>query len=727
MRGLFGGTWVGDGAESIEEVAPEVARAMADAPRLEAAALEVDGATLVAFDAKGEHHVRYALDLEGAAPLSSLDGRGPEALAALAKLAALVAALHARGEVHGELTGDAVRVGQGGAVALLRCARRLPPGALLAARLRAGASSAIVAYAAPEVALGRTPTVASDVYGLAALVFEAVTSSAPLGQLDLSGARSGPLAALAAVVERALAAAPEARPSASALAASLAEASRPGAHAPADGAAARSQPGASAPGGGDAAPRPMPPMTPEVRARAEGMSGILAVLLALGGVCVLVGALWLVTVTWSALGSGGRLALLALLTAGVAGVGSGLERRGFSRSGRAITLVALELVWVCGGYALDLADLSSSGAWALFSAVMTALAFGLSGARDSLVFALAAGLHFPVFEAVFGAWLRTGSRVGPALFAFALAGLAAGLAAIGARWRGPKLGLPFAAHAALAASGSALYAAGLALDDETRVFGTAWTYLLLALGVAAAVRLAAPWSALASLAVALVLAVAPSVMAVPPDQPRAYLFLAVLVGLVGVAAALAWPPLGRDRARQGGLVTAAVAAAMGGPTGLFLLRGLDRDGLDLLASPDAILLVMLVVASAALVGVSLALGKRAPHKALHRLVELGALGPLFGAFTIASAERDKDLFYPGLVLVLGVAALALGARTRRAALVVLAAGALLVELTIEYFARLWDVFPASVLVLVFGLALLAGGVVYERTLKRLVPELKSWD
>jgi hypothetical protein len=64
--------------------------------------------------------------------------------------------------------------------------------------------------------------------------------------------------------------------------------------------------------------------------------------------------------------------------------------------------------------------------------------------------------------------------------------------------------------------------------------------------------------------------------------------------------------------------------------------------------------------------------------------------------------------------------------TKRATLVLLTSAALLLNLSIQYFAKLWDVLAASVLVLVFGLALLAGGVTYERRLKHLLAGLREW-
>jgi hypothetical protein len=108
------------------------------------------------------------------------------------------------------------------------------------------------------------------------------------------------------------------------------------------------------------------------------------------------------------------------------------------------------------------------------------------------------------------------------------------------------------------------------------------------------------------------------------------------------------------------------------------------------------------------------------------LIELAGLVQIFGTFTIQSLVRYKDGFYPLVLLALGAACLVVGATTKRATLVLLASAALLLNLSIQYFAKLWDVLPASLLVLVFGLALLAGGVIYERRLKHLLPGLREW-
>ncbi len=715
MRGLFGGGVTGDGATSIEHVAPEVARLLAAAPVAALPELPepLRGVELVLFDVdvdvEGEATVRLSRDLASAVPIGALAGRRPEALSALARLASALGALHAAGACHGEITGDAVRVAPDGTVALLWCPRRLPPGAILGARLRSGASAAITAYAAPEVALGQAATPASDAYGVAALIFEVVAGAAPLGQLDLRGAHSGPFARLAALVLRGLAASPEARPAVGELAEALTEAAAIARH-PEDVATA-AEVAAFAPSANGA----------------QSMSGILAVVLTLGGLCVLTGALWLVTVTWVALGGSGRLLLLCALTAGIVAASVALHGRSYSRSGTALALIGLELVWVDGGYVLDLARTEGVGPWAALACLMTTVAFAIAGALDSAPFAIAAALHFPVFAGLLGAWLHTGQPTGPALFALGVAAIAASVAFVGHRWRGAKLGMPFAVHAGLAGIGSGYGGAVLLLEPDHRVFGTLWPYLVVAIAGAGATALRAPYAAPSAAVVALLLATVPTGAALAPDLSLAYLLVAVAIGLACVAVSLSSPRLLRDRGAQLGGVVVGLVGTASAPTTLFLGKCLGQNELDVLAGPSAIYLIVLAIASSALVALSLALGKRALDKGIYRLIELVALGAIFGAFTLAAVARGTDLFYPTAVFVIGTACLALGAMTRRAALVVLAAVTLLLQVCIQYFVRLSEVFPASILVLGFGLALLVAGVIYERSLKQLLPTLRSWD
>jgi hypothetical protein len=209
-------------------------------------------------------------------------------------------------------------------------------------------------------------------------------------------------------------------------------------------------------------------------------------------------------------------------------------------------------------------------------------------------------------------------------------------------------------------------------------------------------------------------------------QSFTYLLVAVVIGFGVLVAAFASPRLGRDPATQASWVLVGLTSAVTGPSILFLVKCWDKDGLDALASPNGIYLGLVIAVSAALLCASYVLGRRAKQKLVYRLVELAGLLQIFGTFTIQSLVRYKDGFYPIILLGLGAACFVVGATTKRATLVVLASAALLLNLSIQYFAKLWDVLPASLLVLVFGLALLAGGVVYERRLKHLVPGLRDW-
>ena len=63
-----------------------------------------------------------------------------------------------------------------------------------------------------------------------------------------------------------------------------------------------------------------------------------------GGFFVLLGALWLAVVSWSAFGEAGRLGLLVALSAGVAVAGRVVEKRGWVRSGFALMTIATQLL-----------------------------------------------------------------------------------------------------------------------------------------------------------------------------------------------------------------------------------------------------------------------------------------------------------------------------------------------------------------------------------------------
>ena len=86
----------------------------------------------------------------------------------------------------------------------------------------------------------------------------------------------------------------------------------------------------------------------------------------------------------------------------------------------------------------------------------------------------------------------------------------------------------------------------------------------------------------------------------------------------------------------------------------------------------------------------------------------------------------EDWFYPLVLLVGGAVVIGLGVWQRRAVLVASAALALLLNLWLQYFAKLHDRVPTFGLLLGFGVGLLAFGLLYERRVKRALPALKEW-
>lgn len=729
MRGLFDGELEELEGGTFERVPPSVARTLREAPPLEPLPPlpeSLPGVELVLFDVDDQGRVRFPRSLATAPSLGTLASQRAAALDGLGRAASALAVLHEGGICHGDLGADALRVPAGSdGLLILVPGRRLAPGALLAARLQAGARPAITSFAAPEVVTGYEATPASDVYALAALAHEIITGRAPLGQIDFGEARQGPFTRLAAVVERGLAADPRLRPSAVALATALHEAAAVARalEQPAQVGPYRGSPQAKA----SAAPAQSPAEVSARKTQASSMSGILVSLLVLGGVFVFTGAMWLVGVTWSAMDVTGRFLLVVALTSGVLVTGATLGKKGYAGSGRALVVLGVELLWADGAYLLDASGrLQDTDAWSVLAAVMTAVAFALAGVLDSGLFAAVAAVHLAIFAGVLGAWLHTGSPPGPAVYAMAVALAASALAFAGHRWRRERLGIPFAVHATMAVMLSAL--AGVALVDrgDYRAFGAAWPYGAAAVAAVAALALSPRYGVFAALATGVVVAIVPTTEALIRHDDLGFLLAAVAIGFGVVSAAFLWPRLARDPGLQGAWVLAGIVSTSTAPSLLFLVKCWDKDGLDALTGPSGAYLVLLVVVSAALVAASYAFGRRARNKDTYRLLELAGLVQVFGTFTLQSLVRGQDVFYPLVVLGVGAVVLVVGATTRRATLVVLASAALVVNLSIQYFAKLWDVFPVSLLVMVFGIALLAGGVVYERRIKHLLPGLREW-
>jgi eukaryotic-like serine/threonine-protein kinase len=188
----------------------------------------------------GPPRVALVLDLLGGGSLAALLARRGrlrpgEVVTAIAPVAAALAHAHEHGVVHGDLSpGNIVFTAEGRPVLTdLGVARVLG---------EAAAGEVTPAYVDPTVARGGAPGPASDVFGVAAAAFHALTgippwnAASPAGALEVAASGSLPdLAALApeappellAVVARGLAADPHDRGSAAAFALDLRHACRP--------------------------------------------------------------------------------------------------------------------------------------------------------------------------------------------------------------------------------------------------------------------------------------------------------------------------------------------------------------------------------------------------------------------------------------------------------------------------------------------------------------------
>jgi len=716
-----------------ERVSSALVGALGAAPfEMPKADVPAGAATIVryAWDDDGASLV-YDVDLRDAVPLHEAPSLSREsALRALADVARALGALHATGATHGDVRPGTVRLAPGGAL-LLTPSRRLAPGASLTARLRFGdAPPTEVAFAAPEVATGFETTSASDVYALAAVTQLILSGFAPLGQIDVEAAphASSPLRALADQVAGALSASPGRRPTLERFEADLRAASALAASLDANATAgAPTFPYRDVPNVAPVAAT-SPAQAAALHAGASSVSEILVLVLVMGGFFVLVGAIWLVTINWDALGEIGRFSLLGLLTAGIAAGGIVAERRGNDRSGFALLVIASQLLWADAAYLLHLLDLlEKPGPWAVGSAFVTAVTFALSAWKRSSLAATLAAVGFGAFGTTLGATLSTGSDLGLATWTFAVGLAYAALAALGHAIAKERVGTPFAASALACAWFSALIGLVLLNSDSHRVFGTAWPYGIVAVTlVFALARTADAYRVIALLACGGLLLGVPSVQALTRHDAIAYMLAAVALGLAGVASGFVVPWAARDASRQRGFILTGLASAVTAPSLLFLVKCGDKDGLDVLASPAGVYLIAVCVIPVLLLAISYAVSSGPTRKSAYRLVELVALLQFFGLLTIEALLRYDDFFYPVALGVVAIVVIAAGTVTRRATLVFLAAIALLVNLWIQYFEKLRDAFPTSVLVLGFGLGLLAFGVLYERRVKHLLPTLDSW-
>lgn len=691
------------------------------------------------------------------------------ALAALGRVAERAARLHGRGLVHGDLRTGMIWLDASDAPVLLFPAHASAPGAALRARLHpGGAPATAVGYAAPEAAAAYEATPATDVYGLAAAVYESLTGYAPLGQVNLRPYAAGPAGALAACVEAALNQVPAMRPTMAALASAVAAAAAEAvADAPRAAAYRTAAPGSAA----EAA---------EARARSTEMSPVLALVLVFGGFCAFVGAVLLVVAGWDVVGEYGRVAILAGLAAlawgagalaarrgletgatvgrGLAGVfatvaaaytfallhdpgrlgllvgltalslvgGLALERRGAPLGGAALVALGAQLPWAVGAQVIHMTDRdASAGVVAVLAAAVSAPAFGLAVWRRSGPFGALAALDLAVLFAALGEHLKTGSVMGAATYALAVAGAYAALALV-ASWRGARAAaVPLGLGAVAAAAVSAI-AGLLVLDqhwDTHGLRGAAWPFVVAA-AAAALLRASAPMRSMAAFTAGAIVVLAPTAEAMVRAELAFTAGAAVVGALVLLAAVSCGALRERDDARTEALL-AGLFGVMAAPT-MRVLRAIEasRDGRWL--SHDAAAWAVVAASTAGLLALSYAVTTRV-GRARRRLLEGAALAQLYGLLTLQVLTTRDQLAPAAAALVTSAGLLALGAATRRAAVLLASVTALIIHLWIQYFVQLLGVFPLSVRLVGFGVGLLVGGVLYEQQVRHRLARLRDWN
>jgi hypothetical protein len=111
-----------------------------------------------------------------------------------------------------------------------------------------------------------------------------------------------------------------------------------------------------------------------------------------------------------------------------------------------------------------------------------------------------------------------------------------------------------------------------------------------------------------------------------------------------------------------------------------------------------------------------------------RALELAALAVGAGVAVLLSLPvATEDLFYSSMALILGGLGLTLALVRYRLVLAWSSAAVMLLVLSVQYFAKLKGALHWGVLAVGFGILVLMAAALYERKLKRLLPDRNRWD
>jgi hypothetical protein len=375
-------------------------------------------------------------------------------------------------------------------------------------------------------------------------------------------------------------------------------------------------------------------------------------------------------------------------------------------------------LWLVGITVADAFGSVDSLELAIIGGLCWATTVGLAFIRQGTATSGAAALHLVVASAFLGEHLSTGTWYGPSLYFFAveLAFVALGLIAF---LRHKKLQTSHLCAGAFLALASTVVTLALLVKGDHVLFGALFAYVpsLVMLPLLLANDRDSARAQLGRAAAAAVVAM-PGIELFIRSRSLTFALCAATASLLAVGAAVL--VRGWDRVADGtrealmwiGIVVAGVVVWFG------FLHG-AKPHLD-----DAFGWVLLVAGlTSALFGLGMGAVRAGVAHDGRRLQLLAATGYLV-PFFLWSVQGD--IGYVALLFLGGAALLALGVAQRHRHVVFGSASTLVLSFWLQFFLRLHDKLPIAVLLIGFGVAVLAFAVLYERRLKYLVQTVKSW-
>jgi hypothetical protein len=394
------------------------------------------------------------------------------------------------------------------------------------------------------------------------------------------------------------------------------------------------------------------------------------------------------------------------------------DRRGRDKLSDVAMALGTGSLWIVGFAIADASGRVDSGELALIGAlcwmVTVALAFWRKGPATSA----AAAVHLAVAAAFLGEHLSTGTWYGAPVYFLLVETALMGFALLAFRRR-KALQRSHLWVAAFYALGSVVAGLDVLVRGDHMTFGALFPYLpaLLMVPLLIGDKDSATRGLLGRGAVA-GLVVLPGLQLVIEHDAIAYALWAAVVALAAVAAALLSPRLERvDDGSRAALRWLGSALA-----GVVIWFGFLHGGKDhiLEAFPWVALVAGLTSALFGLGMGAVGAGSPTDGRRVQRFAAAGYLVPFF-LWSVGG-----DMAYVLLLFIGGAALLLLGVAQRHRHVVFASAATLVLSFWLQFFLRLHDKLPTAVLLIGFGLAVLAFAIFYERRLKHLVQTVKSW-